>query len=104
MTDCSKQSDFDAQSYVKSSLDAVYHGTYADYANLMEISEEDAKKQMEEDFNESIRQQLVEKLPEAEHAGHPVEEETAGTIPVSHPHMKRRKVPDSHPITGLAQN
>ena len=54
---CSKQPDFDAQSYVKSSLDAEYHREYADYANLMEISEEDVKKQMEEDFNESIRQQ-----------------------------------------------
>lgn len=51
------QNDFDAQSYIQSSLDAEYHGTYADYANLMEISEEDAKKQVEEDFNESIRQQ-----------------------------------------------
>ena len=38
---CSKQSDFDAQSYVKSSLDAEYHREYADYANLMEISEEE---------------------------------------------------------------
>ncbi len=56
---CSKQSDFDAQSYVKSSLDAEYHREYADYANLMEISEEDVKKQIEEDFNESIRQQFA---------------------------------------------
>ena len=53
------QNDFDAQSYVKSSLDAEYHREYADYANLMEISEEDVKKQMEEDFNESIRQQFA---------------------------------------------
>ena len=56
---CSKQPDFDSQSYVKSSLDAEYHREYADYANLMEISEEDAKKQMKEDFNESIRQQFT---------------------------------------------
>ena len=56
---CSKQPDFDAQSYVKSSLDAEYHEQYADYANLMEISEEDVKKQVEEDFNESIRQQFT---------------------------------------------
>ena len=56
---CSKQPDFDAQSYVKSSLDAEYHREYADYANLMEISEEDVKKQVEEDFNESIRQQFT---------------------------------------------
>ena len=56
---CSKQPDFNVQSYVKSSLDAEYHREYADYANLMEISEEDVKKQMEEDFNESIRQQFA---------------------------------------------
>ena len=41
MTSCSKQPDFDAKSYVQSSLEAVYHGTYADYALLMEILEEE---------------------------------------------------------------
>ena len=56
---CSKQPDFDAKSYVKSSLDAEYHREYADHANLMEISEEDVKKQVEENFNESIRQQFA---------------------------------------------
>ena len=56
---CSKQPDFNAKSYVQSSLDAEYHREYADYANLMEISEEDVKKQVEEDFNESIRQQFA---------------------------------------------
>ena len=55
---CSKQSDFDAKSYVQSSLDAYYHGEYKDYANLLEISEKDAKKEIEEDFNESIQQQF----------------------------------------------
>ena len=55
---CSKQSDFDAKSYVQSSLDACYHGEYADYANFLEISEKDAKKEIEEDFNERIRQQF----------------------------------------------
>ena len=56
---CSKQPDFNAKSYVQSSLDAEYHREYADYANLMEISEADVKKQVEEDFNESIRQQFA---------------------------------------------
>lgn len=56
---CSKQPDFNAKSYVKSSLDAEYHREYTDYANLMEILEEDVKKQVEEDFNESIRQQFA---------------------------------------------
>ena len=46
---CSKQSDFDVQSDVQSSLDAEYHREYTDYANLMEISEADVKKQVEED-------------------------------------------------------
>ena len=46
---CSKQPDFDAKSYVQSSLDAYYHGEYKDYANLLEISEKDAKKEIEED-------------------------------------------------------
>ena len=56
---CSKQSDFDVQSDVQSSLDAEYHREYTDYANLMEISEADVKRQVEEDFNESIRQQFA---------------------------------------------
>ena len=58
MTSCSKQPDLDAKSYVQSSLDAYYHGDYKDYANLLEISEKDAKKEIEEDFNESIQQQF----------------------------------------------
>ena len=55
---CSKQPDFNAKSYVQSSLDAYYHGDYKDYANLLEISEKDAKKEIEEDFNESLQQQF----------------------------------------------
>ena len=54
LTACSSPKDFNAKSYVQSSLDAEYHREYTDYANLMEISEEDVKKQVEEDFNESI--------------------------------------------------
>ena len=48
---CSKQPDFDAKSYVQSSLDAYYHGDYKDYANLLEISEKDAKKQFDDSDN-----------------------------------------------------
>ena len=58
LTACSSPKDFNAKSYVQSSLDAEYHREYTDYANLMEISE-DVKKQVEEDFNESIRQQFA---------------------------------------------
>lgn len=59
LTACLSPKDFNAKSYVQSSLDAEYHREYTDYANLMEISEEDVKKQVEEDFNESIRQQFA---------------------------------------------
>ena len=59
LTACSSPKDFNAKSYVQSSLDAEYHREYTDYANLMEISEKDAKKQVEEDLNESIRQQFT---------------------------------------------
>ena len=55
LTACSSPKDFNAKSYVQSSLDAEYHREYTDYANLMEISEEE----VEEDFNESIRQQFA---------------------------------------------
>ena len=55
---CSKQTDFEAKSYVQSFLDAYYHGDYKDYADLLETSEKDAKKEIEEDFNESIQQQF----------------------------------------------
>ncbi len=44
LTACSSPKDFNAKSYVQSSLDAEYHREYTDYANLMEISEEDVKK------------------------------------------------------------
>ena len=61
---CSKQSDFDAKSYVKSSLDAEYHGNYADYANLMEISEKDVKKQIQKNQRQKSqirRERILEK-------------------------------------------
>ena len=35
-----------------------YHGEYKDYANLLEISEKDGKKEIKEDYNESIQQQF----------------------------------------------
>ena len=39
MLACSKQPDFDAKSYVYSSLDLHYFGEFNYYANLLEISE-----------------------------------------------------------------
>ena len=53
---------------------------------------------------EAIRSEAEEEVPEAKFTRHPEAEATAGTIPASHPLMKRRKVPDSHPITGLTRN
>ena len=47
---CSKQPDFDAKSYVQSSLDAYYHGEYKDYANLLEISEKDDQERNRRGF------------------------------------------------------
>lgn len=50
-----KEEDFDASGYVKASLDAAYHGEYAEYAKFLGISEKDAKKNMEQEFEESIK-------------------------------------------------
>ena len=41
---CSRQPDFDAKSYVQSSLDAHYHGEYKDYANLLETRKKMPRK------------------------------------------------------------
>ena len=57
---CSKQSDFDAQAYVKSSLDAEYHGTYADYANLMEISEDVSSDNITEEEIAAYTEKMAE--------------------------------------------
>lgn len=56
---CSKKEKFDAAGYVKASMDAVFHEEYAEYAKLLEISQEEAKKDMEQEFEESIRQELT---------------------------------------------
>ena len=59
-TACSKEKDFDAKGYVQSAMDAIYHGEYATYAKFLDISEEEAKKQEEEDFQEIMSQQFSE--------------------------------------------
>lgn len=57
---CSKkEEDFDASGYVKASLDAVFHGEYAEYAKFLDISEKEAKKNMEQEFEESIKQEFT---------------------------------------------
>lgn len=60
VTACSKEKYFDAKGYVQSAMDAIYHGEYAAYAKFLDISEEEAKKQEEEDFQEIMSQQFSE--------------------------------------------
>ena len=57
---CSKQPDFDAQSYVKSSLDAEYHREYTDYANLMEISEDVSSDNITEEEIAAYTEKMAE--------------------------------------------
>ena len=47
--------------------------------------------------------QVAEEVLEAGTTQRPVVE-AVETVSISHPLMKRRKVPDSHPITGLTRN
>lgn len=54
ITSCSREKTFDAAGYVKSTLDAVYHKEYAEYAKIQGISEKEAKKIFEQDFEERI--------------------------------------------------
>lgn len=56
---CTKEKDFDAAGYVKSSMDAIYHEDYKEYAEFLDISESEAQKDLEQDFQESIRQQFT---------------------------------------------
>lgn len=57
---CFKQSDFDAKSYVKSSLDAEYHREYTDYANLMEISEDVSSDNITEEEIAAYTEKMAE--------------------------------------------
>ena len=46
--------DFDAKGYVEAALDAKFHREYKEYAKITGVSEEEAKEQMESEFNESL--------------------------------------------------
>lgn len=59
LTACTKEKDFDAAGYVKSAMDAIYHEDYKEYAELLDISESEAQKDLEQDFQDSIRQQFT---------------------------------------------
>lgn len=52
--------DFDAKGYVEAALDAKFHREYDEYANMIGVSKEEAKKQMEEEFNESLKTSMKE--------------------------------------------
>lgn len=54
ITSCSREKTFDAAGYVKSTLDAVYYKEYAEYAKIQGISEKEARKIFEQDFEERI--------------------------------------------------
>lgn len=46
--------EFDAQGYVQAVLDAKFHREYEDYAEIIGVKAEEAKEQMESEFNESL--------------------------------------------------
>ncbi len=60
LSGCSKEKDFDASGYVKASMDAIFHGEYAEYAKFLNTSEEKTKKNMEQQFEESIKQEFTD--------------------------------------------
>mgnify|MGYP000570935408 CR=1 FL=1 len=49
----------DAKGYVKSVLDAHYHGEYKDYAKYLDISEEEAKADLDKDVDQQIDQEVA---------------------------------------------
>ena len=80
---CSKQSDFDAKSYVKSSLDAEYHGTYADYASLMEISEDVSSDNITEEEIAAYTEKMAEVKKVAKYKVQDEKKDEAGNYTVS---------------------
>ena len=61
--------DFDAKGYVKAALDAKFHKEYEEYADVIGVSKEEARKQMEDEFNESLKTSMNEsglKITDAE--------------------------------------
>lgn len=47
--------DFNAKGYVQAVLDAKFQREYKEYAKIIGVSEKEAKKQMESEFNESLK-------------------------------------------------
>lgn len=46
--------DFDAAGYTKSVMDANYHGEYAEYAKFRDLSEDEAKKEIEDVIDSQV--------------------------------------------------
>lgn len=59
MAACGVVEDFDAKGYVQASLDAKYQRVYEDYAEMIGSTVEEAKKQMEDEFNASLKEQIT---------------------------------------------
>lgn len=57
-TACGKSKEFDAAGYVKSALDALYKGEYAEHAKYVDEDYAKLKKEMEEDFTSQVQQAL----------------------------------------------
>lgn len=53
-------SEFDAVGYVKSVLDANYHHEYTEYAKYRDISEADAKEELEKELDTQVDAELSE--------------------------------------------
>jgi len=53
-------SDLDAAGYTKSVLDASYHQEYAEYAKFRDISEEEAKKEVQDEEEQMVEQQILQ--------------------------------------------
>lgn len=61
--------EFDAKGYVEAALDAKFHREYDEYATFTDVSPKEAKKQMEDEFNESLKTAMLEsglKITDAE--------------------------------------
>lgn len=50
--------EFDAKGYVQAVMDAKFHREYADYAEMIGVTEEEAKEQMESEFNQSLEDSM----------------------------------------------
>lgn len=58
ITACGQKEEFDAEGYVKSSLDALYKGEYADHAKYVDEDTDKLKEEMEQDFVSQMEQAL----------------------------------------------